>query len=246
MAQRQTAPSESDLLCEQCGYLLNGLPDSVLVCPECGTPVAESLDPTRRQPAPIEREWTRAAFLKTSLATIADKRRFYRGVITRRDSPNVARFGRWHRTIAGLLLAGAATLHAIWLGDVTGLDWQGWLPAFAIASFAAMAVILPFALAALTRLATWLTYQESKWWGMRLPTPVVRRAMNFHAANYLPVAIVGFAITAGYRLLLATRVLSPSTGVPYLVVLCSAVVLSAFWLFESYVVAMRRIRLANF
>ena len=98
----------------------------------------------------------------------------------------------------------------------------------------------------LTRLAVFLTTTESRFWGMRLPTRVVARAMNFHAANYLPIALATLFVTAGFRLGVVTSVLSPAQGVRYLVVLCSLVVISAFWLFESYVVAMRRIRLANF
>src|SRR5213075_1044888 len=35
-------PEETALLCEKCGYMLNGIPTDSL-CPECASPIAESL-----------------------------------------------------------------------------------------------------------------------------------------------------------------------------------------------------------
>ena len=47
-------PAETDLLCERCGYVLNGLPADGR-CPECGTPLDESVNYRRHPPA-----WERA------------------------------------------------------------------------------------------------------------------------------------------------------------------------------------------
>src|SRR3982750_1494160 len=41
-------PEQSALLCEKCGYIINGI-DLNSRCPECATPIAESL-PTVRHP----------------------------------------------------------------------------------------------------------------------------------------------------------------------------------------------------
>ena len=110
-------------------------------------------------------------------------------------------------------------------------------------AFSVLAVLM---LSQLTRLAGWLTAKEGAFWGMRLPAKVVRRAMSFHAANYLPVATLALLVIAGYRIALMSNLTDASSGVAYLITLCVLVIASAIWLFESYVIAMRRIRLANF
>jgi len=43
-------PDESDLLCEGCGYRLKALSRQGS-CPECGKPIAQSIDQHRRPPA---------------------------------------------------------------------------------------------------------------------------------------------------------------------------------------------------
>lgn len=108
------------------------------------------------------------------------------------------------------------------------------------------AVLAVWLLGGVTRLATWLTSKEGAFWGMRLPSHVVTRAMSFHAANYLPVALVALLVTGGYRVALLLGITNAASGVAYLITLSVLVVVSALWLFESYVIAMRRIRLANY
>lgn len=128
--------------------------------------------------------------------------------------------------------------------------WVSHWDAAALAILTVVTIILTLlsvlTLAGVTRLAAWLTTKEGAFWGMRLPPAVVRRALAFHTANYLPVAVLAFLVTFGYRIGLMMEWTDASTGVRYLIVLCVLVVAAAFWLFESYVVAMRRIRLANY
>lgn len=249
MPQRAIPPAESDVLCESCGYILNGLDPSLQpVCPECGTSVAESLDPARRRPAPIEEGWSARTFWQTTWRAIVGKRRFYSTLLTRTDTPAAIRFGRVHRFAAAAAFGVAATFHLAWFAEMLGLvnRWS-WIDGLwiVLAGVVLIAASLPL-LYYVTRLASFLTTAESRFWGLRLPGRVVHRAMNFHAANYLPVAAAALIVTVGYRLLLATGIVSFATGVAYLVTLSVLIVLSAVWLFESYVVAMRRIRLANF
>lgn len=249
---RQTSPTESDLLCESCGYILNGLdarPDGN--CPECGEPLATSLNPLARKPAPIEEHWSPRSFWKTTASVLFRKRRFFRETLARTgDTPSVHRFGTLHRIAAGALFGLAAGAHLAYMGDAMLWTTQ---PRWTLSDFliisAATLVLVALSILLLhqvTRLAIWMTEKESKWWGMRLPRTMLVRAMNFHAANYLPVGVLAVAITCGFRVLVESGVLTLGDAVPYLVLLSIAVVVSAIWLFESFVIAMRRIRLANY
>lgn len=247
---RQTPPTEGDLLCESCGYLLNGLnagPDGH--CPECGEPVSTSLDPAARKPAPIEVVWTPASFWRTTASVLFRKRKFFRETKARSgDATTVGRFGNVHRMLAAALFGIAAAIHLAFTADnrlwLRTWDWT------AVTLIAVAAVVFSFVAYGMLRLVTWLavrmTAVESKFWGMRLSPEMLRRAMNFHAANYLPVGVLAVLVTGGYRLALETDLLNAQWGVAYLVTLCVAVVAGAMWLFESFVIAMRRIRLANF
>lgn len=248
MTLRTQPPAESDLLCEFCGYILNGLEARQGNCPECGTAVAGSIEPGHRSESPVETEWSRRSFWTTTRLVLLHKRRFFRETRTRADHPNVARFGRVHRRISGILFGVAGALHTAWMAETRGLLTHWTFPA--VAAFVGVAIGLAIGamvlLTQVTRLAAWLTTKEGAFWGMRLPTPVVTRALNFHAANYLPVAVLAVLLTGGYRVALALQWTDATSGVIYLVCLCVLVVVSALWLFESYVIAMRRIRLANF
>jgi hypothetical protein len=247
---RQTPPAEGDLLCESCGYLLNGLqarPDGH--CPECGEPLSTSLDPSARKPSPIEVAWTPASFWQTTGSVLFRKRKFFRETRARAgDAAMVGRFGALHRIFAAALFGIAAAIHLAFTAEN-----RGWLVRWELIHVAgiALAACVFSALAfGLLRFVTWsaerMTAVESKFWGMRLSPAMLRRAMNFHAANYLPVGVLAVLVTGGYRLALETDLLSAQWGVAYLVTLSAAVVAGALWLFESFVIAMRRIRLANY
>lgn len=248
MTLRTQPPAETDLLCEHCGYILNGLEGGQGHCPECGEPTRDSVEPGRRVDSPIETEWSRRTFWLTTRRILLRKRRFFRETRTRGEHPNVARFGRMHRVLSGICLGVAGGFHAAWMAETRGwiIRWDGTSLAVLAVATVVMAIVAVLTLLLVTRLASWLTTKEGAFWGMRLPIPVVKRAMSFHAANYLPVAGAALILTAGYRLALLLGWLDASTGVMYLVALCVLVVVGALWLFESYVIAMRRIRLANY
>jgi predicted RNA-binding Zn-ribbon protein involved in translation (DUF1610 family) len=247
---RQPPPNDGDLLCESCGYLLNGLearPDGH--CPECGEPLSTSLDPTARKLAPIEIAWSPASFWKTTGSVLFRKRKFFRETKARSgDLAVVGRFGSVHRILAAVLFGIAAAIHLAFTAD-NRLWVDQWETRYIV--YVALAGFVFAAIAyGLLRFITWLavraTAVESKFWGMRLSPEMLKRAMNFHAANYLPVGVLAVLVTGGYRIAIETNLLSPLWGVAYLVTLCVAVVAAALWLFESFVIAMRRIRLANF
>ncbi len=68
MAGSRTWQDEYTLLCERCGYVVEGLPADG-ACPECGKAIAESL-PERRVGTPWQRRQTRSSLVHTWIVTL--------------------------------------------------------------------------------------------------------------------------------------------------------------------------------
>jgi hypothetical protein len=74
---------------------------------------------------------------------------------------------------------------------------------------------------------------------------VVLRGLDYHAAHYLPVAIVGAATVLGYHFLLYRHWVTLLSETTYLYVLCGEVVASAVYLFLTYWIGMKNMMYAN-
>jgi hypothetical protein len=96
-----------------------------------------------------------------------------------------------------------------------------------------------------TLLAAKLTNWEATYRGLRLSMHVVRRGMYYHAAHYLPVALLALITVVGYRLLYDFHVVSIETLVTYIWVLAGEVIVGAIYLFQTYWIAMRNMMYAN-
>lgn len=239
-------PAETDLLCEQCGYRINGLPDDGN-CPECGTPVAESTTGSPRRPpawedaqaGSVARRW-RLTFLSALLAPS----HFFRHLQTRRHDPRSRSFALTHWAASALLLGLATLLHGEWsLGHyLLGRPWSAGtrLGVFLAAAALALALFI-----ALSRLAALFTFWEARYWGYRLPRPVVLRALHYHSVHFVPVSVVAVLTTLGWRVGLSRGWFASDHAEFYLYALCGMVVLSAGYVFAIYVVAMRRMMYAN-
>src|SRR5437870_8250093 len=96
-------PEESALLCEKCGYIINGIATDSL-CPECATPIAQSL-PTLRQPPIWETEIgsSTARFWRTSVQVIFSPARFYRSITARGERNKSAAFATGHIQLTAIL-----------------------------------------------------------------------------------------------------------------------------------------------
>src|SRR5256885_14803523 len=114
-----TIPAEHDILCEGCGYTLNGLPEDSR-CPECGKPIAESVGHPRGPPA-----WERrgenaspaasfAVFVRTSADVLFHPTRFYQTLATRRDDRAAHRFAQIWWAITAIFFGLAAYGHTRW------------------------------------------------------------------------------------------------------------------------------------
>jgi hypothetical protein len=238
-------PAETDLLCEGCGYVLSGLPAGAK-CPECGKAAAESAPSHRRLPS-----WEQPTgpgvvrFLKTTGAVLFRPTEFYRTLVTRQPRSGSQRFAAVHWGLVSLLLAIAAYVHFKWYLMMGNLP-----PALEAFDRAVPAVLFLWGTTGLllimtTRLAARLTSWEAGYRGLRLPTPVVLRGLDYHAAHYLPVAIVGAATVIGYRILLNRQLVSGFSGPFYLYVLCGEVLIAAAYLFWTYWIGMKNMMYAN-
>jgi hypothetical protein len=239
-------PAETDILCERCGYTLNGLPESGN-CPECGEPIARSTIEDRREPPAWERDDLPrfVAFVRTTFEVLFRPARFYRTLQTRRDTAQALRFALKHWGMASILFAVAALAHAVWyLNDILGRGLPDSIWTWFIFSLA-LAPITYAALFGITRLAAKLTAWEAAYRGIRLPYSVVLRAMYYHAAHYLPVAFVACGTVVSFQFLWEHRIVSPSSATTYLYVLCAEVVLGAIYLFQTYWIGMRNMMYAN-
>ena len=239
-----TIASEADLLCEQCGYTLNGLSETGN-CPECGTPVAFSTSQTGRTLPAWERE---RCFWTTTANVLFRTSRFYRTLRTRVPAEQhrlAYGFAMRHWFLGGFLAALASGIHySLTQGQALPAGWDSrtmlillWVALVTgLAGLAAMGV---------THLAVRLTAWEAAWRGYRLPRDVVLRGLCYHAAHLLPVTAGMLLIVIIYRIVWAAGVVSFQSIIAYLVILSVAVVAGAGYLFWTYWIGMRNMLFAN-
>lgn len=238
-----TIPADTDLLCEGCGYVLTGLPaEAGSRCPECGKPTAESAPDLRSPPV-----WEQPGpsllrpFLDTTAAVWLRPTSFFRTMTTRGPARRSSQFAQIHWLLATALFALAAWVHFGWLG------FFAFEPGSVTARLVVplVAVVTYGFLIGMTRLAAMLTTWEASYRGIRLPLPVVLRAMHYHAAHYAPVALLATATVLGYHWLLRSGHVTPLSAEMYLYVLSGEVVLAAVYLFKTYWIGMRNLMYGN-
>lgn len=239
-------PADTDVLCEQCGYRLNGLPDAGN-CPECGTAVAESTSGSSRRP-PAWEDAQAGSILRRWRLTISSAlftpSHFFRRLATRRQDPRSLSFATIHWLASSILLGLATVLHGEWSlrHYLLGRSWttSTRLMVFLLATITAFGLF-----ASLSKLASLFTFWEARYWGYRLPRAVVLRALHYHSVHFVPVSLVGLLATLGWRVGLWNGWFGPQHAEIYLYAISGLVVLAAGYVFAIYVVAMRRIMYAN-
>lgn len=242
--EQRIVPADTDILCERCGYTLNGLPETSN-CPECGEPIASSTSRDGRTLSSYEINPTSRTFWQTTWQVILQPRRFYRMLAGRAETLESQAFAVRCRQLSSLAFSLCAIWHGVWMAMTTNLPFMfprlRDAPLYLI-SLLMLPLVFPivfFALLAIIRLAEWLTSIEAKFWGIRLPHKLVRRAMNFHAASYL---VVSFAAMLFIGFHVISR-LMPDMW--YLYGLCGLVILSAGYLFQTYWIGMKNLMYAN-
>jgi hypothetical protein len=249
---RRTPPADDVLLCEECGYTLVGLPTSAN-CPECGRPIALSQPGASRRPTAWETRGSLRAFIITAADVLLHPRSFF----TRMSiEPSRHDFGflLMSLVVAGFLVGLTVALHGAWLMGFfsKSIELSRAIPAmFGLLGLGKLITIL--AGMALIRTIAWLSQLEANYWGMRLWRDVARRGLCYHAAAFIPVALVALAFVAtNFAMSLEHRnnrtMVSPTLGIPpetYLYVLSGIVLASAGYLFYTYATAMRALMRAN-
>jgi hypothetical protein len=235
-------PAESDLLCEGCGYILTGLAETAN-CPECGRPIAQSVGAHRAIPPWEGGRKSAVAFVQTTLGTLLKPTAFFRTIVTRGPLYEPRRFAHVHWILSSILFALALVGHLATVGGSKILtdETESALPVVIPALVAAIFGML----AGTTWLAARLTCWEAAYRGIRLPRPVVLRGMYYHAAHYTPVALIALVLVFGFRAWALPDRLTVTWLNYYMYALCSAVVLSALYLFRTYWIAMRNMMYAN-
>ena len=240
--RRDLVPGPDDLLCERCGYLLNGLPPDTN-CPECGEPVADSTIHSPRRPPPWESGRDRGVgrFQATALSVLRSPRQFFRHLTSHGDSARSAQFGRLAILPALLFNTKTVIMHLFVMRI-----------AFGFGSTRLLVFMLPLAPVVVT--AAWLgfyaaiirlTTLESGYWGMRLPADVVRRALHYDAVQVSLASLLPWIVSLAYLCLLIGNERVSRFATAYLYVLCGAVVVSAVYLFTVYATSMRSLMYAN-
>lgn len=240
--RRDFVPASDDILCERCGYLLNGLPEDGN-CPECGLPVADSTAASPRRPTPWEagRDKTVGRFQVTAAKILTGPKLFFRSMTAHGDTKRSAAFGRLALLPAVLFNTKTIVMHAgvMYLAVRFPPMW------FLIALLVATPVLVYLTWLGLYALVVRLTTLESRYWGMRLPSDVVRRALHYNAVQVSAASLLPWAVTLTYLCLLIADESAVRFLTPYLYVLSGAVVISAVYLFAVYATSMRALMYAN-
>lgn len=245
--QSRHIPLETDRLCEECGYLLTGLPPGSR-CPECGADADASISGATRHPTEWDAHPSFRTWMRTRSQVWAHPGRFARHMTTRTAANRSRWFAIIQWALATVWFSTAVTLHLNWLERWPRIA-QG-VPTFLVPVYVAIRLLLPLwiflAMVIVHRLAVWLTAWEAAYRGLRLPRIAVRRAMHYHAAHYEPVGIVATLLIGAFQWALQHKMLPPSGDLIYISSLSGLVLVAAVYLFCSYWAMMRKLLYANY
>ena len=241
--RRDFIPAPGDLLCESCGYVLNGLPDDGQ-CPECGKPVADSTVASPRRPSAWEAGRDRAVgrFQFTALSVLRAPRRFFRTLTAHGDTARSGRFGFIAVLPAWFFNTKTVLMHCV----IMTITFNFFTRAQLVLLLPVVPILVAAAWAAMYLAVVRLTTIESRFWGMRLPKDVVRRALHYDAVHVSAASLLPWAVSLFYLcLVISNDVAAQRYASTYLYTLSGAVVAVAVYLFSIYAASMRSLMYAN-
>ena len=165
---------------------------------------------------------------------------------SRADLESSASFARGHYWISSLLFGATAYVHGVWAWPFLWYERPiQTRPAYGILMLTLFSAAAYWLLVITASVAARLTAWEAAYRGLRLPRHVVRRALHYHSAHYLPVALAAFLTVVGHQALIQKFPYIDRFAVRYLYVLCAEVILAATYLFVTYWKGMRNLMYAN-
>lgn len=234
-----TADSNA-VFCESCGYRLDGLSPKGR-CPECGTAIVDSL--TGRELTVWEVEPTWRSFVKTVTAVVRGPTGFFRSLRTVVDDEHARQSRRfqWRCLLICTALGFVAVyLHQSLFGKLIHIEFPGPEMESVVLALAGLAVAGLF-IKVVEALSVW----EANFRGMRLEEDAARRALQYHTACLLPVALLFTLLTVATTIASLAGAEAYLLVTPYIAGLCGLVVGGGIYLFATYWIAMRNMLHAN-
>ncbi|MEM1011318.1 MAG: hypothetical protein AAGI46_03750 [Planctomycetota bacterium] len=240
---------DGGILCESCGYRLDGLPVEGN-CPECGTPVRLSTVDSPRTLSAFEEHNGASAFWRTTLRIWLKPAKAFATLRSRVDDQTRAlgaSFGRDHLMLASVPAALAMTGHLeLNVGSIGAAVSPGPPKFLMLGPVFLVTLLLAWSGLMLGRkLIIAVATFEARWRGMRLPGPVVRRVMDYHVAHLLPVTLMAALVVVAANVAFHLGLAGPATFFNYLVALCGVIVVGSVWLFWTFWLAMSNMLRAN-
>ena len=238
---RTPPPAADDVLCEVCGYTLNGLPTTGN-CPECGTPVARSTtESPRRPPAWETGHGTPASrFNRTASFVARHPGLFGQRVSITSDTTRSQKFALYTLLLTAYLNAKTVVVHFTLIGALSLTQ------PLMLLTTAVIAAVASFGFWRTTlQLVAWLTSLEGGFWGHRMPRPRVLRLLHYLSVHLVIVSALPLLATTAAAIAFAFNKDIGLFAVQYLYGLCAVMVIAAVYLFKMYWSTMKAVLYAN-